>query len=63
MISAAYRSLELTMSLISYVLNANSGRYANPLPKPVGGSVAERLACWTQEQKGLGSNRSRDAVG
>ena len=29
----------------------------------VGGSVDEWLACWTQEQKGLGSNRSRDAVG
>jgi len=28
-----------------------------------GGSVAELLACWTQAQKGLGSNRSRDAVG
>jgi len=28
-----------------------------------GGSVAEWLACWTQVQKGLGSNRSRDAVG
>jgi len=24
-----------------------------------GGSVAEWLACWTQAQKGLGSNRSR----
>ena len=31
---------------------------------PYGGdSVAEWLACWTQAQKGLGSNRSRDAVG
>ena len=28
-----------------------------------GGSVAKWLACWTQAQKGLGSNRSRDAVG
>jgi len=28
-----------------------------------GGSVAEWLACSTQAQKGLGSNRSRDAVG
>jgi len=28
----------------------------------LGGSVAEWLACWTQAQKGLGSNRSRDAV-
>jgi len=27
-----------------------------------GGSVAEWLACWTQTQKGLGSNRCRDAV-
>jgi len=28
-----------------------------------GGSVAEWLACWTQAQKGLCSNRSRDVVG
>ena len=28
-----------------------------------GGMVAEWLACWTQAQKGPGSNRSRDAVG
>ena len=28
-----------------------------------GGSGAEWLARWTQAQKGLGSNRSRDAVG
>jgi len=28
----------------------------------VDGSVAEWLACWTQAQKGPGSNRSRDAV-
>jgi len=27
-----------------------------------GGLVAEWLACWTQSQKGMGSNRSRDAV-
>ena len=27
------------------------------------GSVAEWLACWTQAQKGPGSDRSRDAVG
>jgi len=27
-----------------------------------GGSVAEWLACWTQAQKGPGSNRSRDAL-
>jgi len=29
----------------------------------MGGSIAEWLACWTQAQKGMGSNRSRDAVG
>ena len=36
-----------------------------PLPyrPPVGGSVAEWLACWARAQKGPGSNRSRDAVG
>ena len=28
-----------------------------------GSSVAEWLACWTQAQKGLGSNLSRDPVG
>ena len=33
------------------------------LPVHQGGSVAEWLACWTQVQKGPGSNRSRDAVG
>ena len=27
------------------------------------GSVAEWLECWTQAQKGPGSNRSRDTVG
>jgi len=33
------------------------------LPWLHGGSVAEWLACWTQAQKGPGSNRSRDAAG
>ena len=28
-----------------------------------GGSVVEWLVCWTQVQKGLDSNRSRDADG
>jgi len=28
-----------------------------------GGSVAEWLACWTQAQKGLGSNRSHTLSG
>jgi len=28
-----------------------------------GSSVAEWLACWTQAQKDLGSNRNRHAVG
>jgi len=35
----------------------------NKLTASLGGSVAEWLACWTQAQKGPGSNRSRDAVG
>ena len=29
----------------------------------MGGSLAERLECWTQAQKGPGLNRSWDAVG
>ena len=28
----------------------------------MGGSVAEWLACWTQSQKGPGSNRSHDSL-
>ena len=32
-------------------------------PRRLKTSVAEWLVCWTQAQKGLGSNRSRDAVG
>ena len=38
-------------------------RPAVTCPPDVTGSVAEWLACWTQAQKGPGSNRSRDAVG
>jgi len=34
-----------------------------PIVRHGDGSVAEWLACWTQAQKGPGSNRSRDAVG
>ena len=34
----------------------------NLLSAPTGGSVADWLACWTQAQKGLGSNRSRDEL-
>jgi len=34
-----------------------------PRTGPLGGSVAVWLVCWTQAQKGLGSNRSCDAVG
>jgi len=40
--------------------------YGKTLPLPTfteGGPVDEWLACWTQAQKGPGSNRSRDAVG
>jgi len=29
----------------------------------MGGSVAKWLVCWSQAQKGPGSNRSHDAVG
>jgi len=39
----------------------HDGRHSASVPNP--GSVAEWLACWTEAQKGPGSNRSRDAVG
>ena len=42
--------------------NCNTGQYTVHTIYIVG-SVAEWLACWTQAQKGPGSNRSRDAVG
>ena len=42
---------------------ANGSWYHLMPPIAEGDSVAELLACWTQAQKGLGSNRSRDAVG
>jgi len=41
-------------------------RYTNTLTyllTYLNGSIAECLACWTQAQYGLGSNRGRDAVG
>jgi len=40
-----------------------TGRQISSSTLKRGGSVAEWLACWTQAQKGPGSNRSRDAVG
>jgi len=47
-------SAEEGADLLVYPVNASA---------TTGDSVAEWLACWTQAQKGLGSNRSRDAVG
>ena len=44
-------------SFVPYYLSAKS------TAKSKGGSIAEWLACWTQAQKGPGSNRSRDAAG
>jgi len=38
-------------------------RYYAYVQRTKGGSIAEWLACWTQAQKGPGSNRSRVAVG
>jgi len=43
-----------TVCCLSHFQQLNGARYS---------SVAEWLACWTQAQKGPGSNRSRDAVG
>jgi len=52
----SYRFRDCTASYLSKVANFN-------LPACRGGSVAEWLACWTQAQKGLSSNRNCDAVG
>ena len=46
-ISQTYESLLLLLIIIIIIIVA----------------VAEWLACWTQAQKGPGSNRSRDALG
>ena len=43
-------------------LSTESGVEISLVPHILGDSVAEWLACWTQAQNGLGSNRSRDAV-
>jgi len=41
-----------------------AGRHSESRRLPAArGSVAEWLACWTQAQNDLGSNRSRDVVG
>jgi len=52
------RNEGMTASSAAAIITVNSNRiiYIAPL------LVAEWLACWTQAQKGLGSNRSRDAV-
>ena len=42
---------------------ASEGRSVPVNEMVLGGSVAEWLVCWTQAQKGPGSNRSGDAVG
>jgi len=48
-------SLQLSLQLFAFLVI--------PVVVVQGGLVAEWLACWTQAQKGPGSNRSRDAVG
>jgi len=42
------------------IIEVNNGE---PITVTRGGLVAEWLACWTQAQKGPGSNRCHDAVG
>jgi len=46
-----------------HVKFTDSVHYVSTALSRQGDLVAEWLACWTQAQKGLGSNRSRDAVG
>ena len=44
------------------IANGVDRAFINTHMHTTGGSVAEWIACWTQAQKGLGSNRSRDVV-
>jgi len=55
----------ISKSVVKYRKYLACGLYSEPyfIGRWQGGSVAEYLACWTQAQKGLGSNRSGDAVG
>ena len=51
---------------VRFALQYTNTPVSRPLSRTTrvrGGSVAEWLACWTQVQKGPGSNRSSDAVG
>jgi len=66
------RSLDLRLEqsrvrILAVALSGNNLRQLHILLTDIGdnmgGSVAEWLACWTQAQKGPGSNRSSDAVG
>ena len=50
---------ELTGHMGSHSVTCHPAEVTSPPFTP----VAEWLACWTQAQKGLGSNHSRDAVG
>jgi len=63
---AVASSIREALRLVSGVrraaaVDARDRTFAPPL-LPLGGSVAEWLACWTRAQKSPGSNRSRDAV-
>ena len=49
--------------LLKHLLFQKSNHDIGISPCSEGGSLAKWLACWTQVQKGLGSNRSRSAVG
>jgi len=50
-------------ALAAILTPRNHYGYMDPYTGLEGGSVAEWLVCWTQAQKGLGSDCSRDAVG
>ena len=59
-----YSRLEAAISRRQQLLDRLEVLVINSLTFVIkGSSVAEWLACWTQAQKGLNSNRSRDAVG
>ena len=60
--TSVLRKLQLAVN-VSVGQHARSWMNSFVMTYIINHSVAEWLACWTQAQKGPGSNRSRDAVG
>jgi len=60
---AAFSTPVFSVSCRCTAVRQSSSACNYPRYQTRGGWLSEWLACWTQAQKGPGSNRSRDAVG